>query len=134
MFMQVLLCIALAIAVLLIGREVGKLLFKGGQDLSAAKRSAQTLAIALREMGLKRVPAMLEEFVVGDVPDLLENIRDLAKLAKDGNQAVILELESTFDRCLAMKLSKPEGRALIAARLAEAEKQAADAAKFAPKA
>ena len=53
------------------GREVGKWLFGANEKLMAKKRAAQTLAAKLRDAGLKLLPALLEDFAVGDVSDML---------------------------------------------------------------
>jgi hypothetical protein len=84
-----------------------------------------------RAHGLCKLPAVLEEFVVGDVPDLLHSIDEFAIMLKSGNETIIKELEGTFDRMLGVKLDSPEGRALLRARLQEAEKIAVEVAKAA---
>lgn len=130
--MNLLLWIVLGVALLLIGKEIGNWLFKGtgkvaaqvGQvtaQVTSIKKSAQSLSIALREVGLKRLPAMLEEFVVGDVSDLLANIRDLAKLVEAGNETILKELDGTFERVLDVKIRTPEGRAVVKAKIDEIE-------------
>ena len=50
------------------------------------------------EHGLKRLPAVLEEFVVGDVDDLFESIKEFAVMLKGGNEAIVKELDGTFER------------------------------------
>ena len=102
------------------------------KDVSGLKRFAQTLAIILREHGLKRLPAVLEEFVGGDVDDLFESIKEFAVMLKGGNEAIVKELDGTFERMLYIKLSTPKGRAVLAARLVEAEKIAEAAKTAAP--
>jgi hypothetical protein len=64
----------------------------------------------------------LEDLVVGNVDDMLDRIRDLSTIAKSGDDAILKELNGTFDRVLAAKLCTAEGRAVVAAKLAEAEK------------
>ena len=116
---------------LVIGREVGKWLFGKNTKLQAAKRAAQALAIKLREYGLRLIPSVLEDLVVGDAYDMIEKIRDVSKLVQAGNEAIVKELEATYERVLAVKLATPEGRAVIKAKLAEAEKIAVEIAKAA---
>ena len=132
--LQIVTWVLVAIAALLIGREAGKWLFGAHKNLANLKRSAQSLSIALRDAGLKRLPSILEEFVVGDVPDLLAAINDMAVVAKAGNEAILKELEGTFDRVLDVKLNSPEGRALIKAQLQAAEAVAVAAAPVIAKA
>lgn len=131
MFLQVVLWIAIAVVALIVGRQAGKWLFGAKKDLSNLKRAAQKLAIALREHGLRRLPEVLEEFTVGDVPDLMNSIHEFALVLKSGNDVIIKELENTFDRMLGVKLNSPEGRAALKARVAEAEKVALEVAKVA---
>ena len=61
--------LAVAVAVL-VGREVGKWLFGTNEKLMTKKRAAQKLAGILRDNGLRLLPALLEDFAVGDVVDL----------------------------------------------------------------
>ncbi len=111
-----------AIVCLVLGREIGKWLFNGRSKARGAKRAAQELSIKLREFGLKLLPTLLEDMVVGDVDDMVDRIRDLSLIAKSGDDAIMRELNGTFERVLAVKLSTVEGRAVVAAKLAEAEK------------
>ena len=126
--MQVVIWVLVAIAAVVIGRQAGQWLFTGKKKVTGLKRSAQTLAIALRSQGLTRLPAALEEFVIGDVDDLLVSIKDFATIVGAGNESIIKELEATYDRVLGEKLKTPEGRAVVAAKLAEAVKLAAEIA------
>lgn len=110
--------LAVVVAVL-VGREVGKWLFGQNAKLQQKKRAAQVLAGKLRAAGLKWIPALLEDFAVGDVQDMVEKIHDLAKLVEAGSDAIEKELETTYENVLARKLATPEGLALIKAKIAE---------------
>ncbi len=112
--------LAVVVAVL-VGREVGKWLFGQNAKLQQKKRAAQVLAGKLRAAGLKWIPALLEDFAVGDVQDMVEKIHDLAKLVEAGSDAIEKELEATYENVLAKKLATPEGLALIKAKIAEIE-------------
>lgn len=114
-----------AVVCVLVGREIGKWLFGKNEVLMAKKRSAQVLATKLRDAGLKLLPALLEDFAVGDVNDLLQKIHDTAKLVESGSDAIEKELEATYENVLAKKMATPEGMALIKAKIAEVEKAAA---------
>jgi hypothetical protein len=129
--MSPVLWILAVVGCIVIGREIGKWLFGKNTKLHAAKRAAQTLSIKLREFGMKLIPSLLDDLVVGDAYDMIERIRDLSKVVQAGNDAIIKELEATYDRVLAVKLSTPEGRAVLKAKLAEAEKVAVEIAKAA---
>jgi hypothetical protein len=123
--MNLLVVILAVVACLLVGREIGKWLFGKNEVLTSKKRDAQVLAIKLRAAGLKLLPALLEDFAVGDVHDLLEKIHDLAKLVESGNDAIEKELESTYENVLDKKLVTPEGMALVKAKIAVIEGMAA---------
>ena len=120
-----------AVCAVLVGREVGKRLFDVNAKLMTKKRAAQVLAAKLRDNGLKLLPALLEDFAVGDVQDMVEKIHDVAKLVEAGSDAIEKELEQTYENVLAKKLATPEGMALIKAKIAEIEGAPADAASAA---
>ncbi len=124
--------LAVVVAVL-VGREVGKWLFGQNAKLMQKKRSAQVLAAKLRDNGLRLLPALLEDFAVGDVQDMVEKIHDVAKLVESGSDAIEKELEATYQNVLAKKLATPEGLALVKAKIAEIEAPAPSPAE-APKA
>ena len=107
------------IVAILVGREVGKFLFAENGKLMAKKRAAQVLATKLRDNGLKLLPALLEDFAVGDVQDMIEKIHDIAKLIDAGSDAIEKELEATYENVLSKKLAIPEGLALVKAKIAE---------------
>lgn len=112
----------LAVAVcVLVGRDLGKWLFGANEKLMTKKRAAQKLATVLRDNGLKLLPALLEDFAVGDVHDMVEKIHDVAKLIDSGSDAILRELEATYENVLARKLATPEGLAYIRAKIAEIE-------------
>ncbi|MGD0900452.1 MAG: hypothetical protein ABR915_21680 [Thermoguttaceae bacterium] len=130
----VVLLILVALVCVLLGREAGKYLFGVNEKLVEKKRAAQALAIRLRAAGLTLLPKLLEDFVVGDVSDLLTKIHDLAKLVEAGNDAIEKDLEATYENVLDTKLATPEGMALIKAKIAVIEKASAPppAAPLAP--
>jgi hypothetical protein len=126
---QVLVWVCVAVACFVVGQWIGKKLFGVKKDVSKLKRSMQSLAITLREHGLRRLPEALEEAVVGDVDDIFVAVKDFATVVKAGNEAIVCELEGTFNRMLDNKLTSPEGRALVEAKLNEAKKVAIEVAK-----
>lgn len=124
----------LAVAVcVLVGRDLGKWLFGANEKLMTKKRAAQKLATVLRDNGLKLLPALLEDFAVGDVHDMVEKIHDVAKLIDSGSDAILRELEATYENVLARKLATPEGLAYIRAKIAEIETPPGPAPADAPK-
>jgi hypothetical protein len=90
------------------------------------------LAGILRDNGLRLLPALLEDFAVGDVQDMVEKIHDVCKIVDAGSDAILKELEQTYENVLARKLATPEGLAYIKARIAEVEAAPAPVAE-APK-
>lgn len=124
MNMTIVVWILVAIVCVLVGREVGKWMFSASEKLTAKKRAAQVLAGKLRDNGLRLLPALLEDFAVGDVNDMLVKIQDVAKLVDSGNDAIEKELEATYQNVLAKKMATPEGLALIKAKIAEIEQPA----------
>jgi hypothetical protein len=112
----------LAVAVcVLVGRDLGKWLFGANEKLMTKKRAAQKLAGVLRDNGLKLLPQLLEDFAVGDVHDMVEKIHDVCKVVDAGSDAIVKELEGTYENVLAKKLATPEGLAYIKAKIAELE-------------
>jgi hypothetical protein len=112
----------LAVAVcVLVGRDLGKWLFGANEKLMTKKRAAQKLAGVLRDNGLKLLPQLLEDFAVGDVHDMVEKIHDVCKVVDAGSDAIVKELEGTYENVLAKKLATPEGLAYIRAKIAEIE-------------
>ena len=99
---------------LLVGKEIGKWLpkwkpsLKSSSLLEKRQASARFLAAKLREVGLQ---------LVTDVKDALDRVEDVAEIVKEGNDAILKELEGTYQRVLDAKLRTPEGRAAIRARL-----------------
>jgi len=118
----------LAVAVcVLVGRDLGKWLFGANEKLMTKKRAAQKLAGVLRDNGLKLLPQLLEDFAVGDVHDMVEKIHDVCKVVDAGSDAIVKELEGTYENVLAKKLATPEGLAYIKAKIAEIEGAQPDA-------
>lgn len=116
-----------AVCAVLVGREVGKRLFDVNAKLMAKKRAAQVLASKLRDNGLRLLPALLEDFAVGDVQDMVEKIHDVAKLVEAGSDAIEKELAGVYERILDAKMKQPEGLAFIKAKIANLEAPAASA-------
>ncbi len=120
--MSIFMWVLLVLGCVLVGIESGKLLFVGNDKMSAKKRAIQSLSVALRDIGMRIIPDALDEFVISDANGLLEKLHDLSTVLKSGSETMIKEIQATFDSMLNKKLSTPEGRALIEAKLAEAKK------------
>lgn len=113
--------IVLCIVAVIVGIPLGKKLFAKGEKIADKKKAALSLAVAMRAAGMELLPGILEDFAVGDVASLLARIRDVSKVVEQGNDAIMLDLEKTFERVLAKKLASPAGLALIKAKIVEAE-------------
>ena len=126
---QIAIWIGIAAVCWFIGRHLGQWMSKADTSVTELRKATQTLAIALREHGLRRLPEVLEAVTVGGIRDLIKSIHEAAVVVKSGNAAILAELDGAFSRGLDAKLQTPEGRALVAAKLAEA---ASVAVKVAP--
>ena len=77
------------------------------------------MAAKLREAGLKLIPTLLEDFVIGDWQDAADRIHDIARLIEvGGDDAIMNELNGTFQNMLDAQLATPKGLALIQAKIA----------------
>lgn len=103
-----------------------KWLFKKDTIIEGRRRAAAQMAATLRGLGLKQIPTFLVDYSVGDYSGMAHSIGDAARLFLSGEEAVLNEFKEVFANLLAAKLKTEEGRLVIAAKLAEAQ---ADAAK-----
>jgi hypothetical protein len=101
---------------------VGRWFFKLDEKIEDRRRAAGQLAIALAKVGLKRIPEFLLCYSVGDYSGMGEKLIELVRLFLSGEAAVLDEFADVFDNVLKAKLSTEEGRAFIAAKLADSAK------------
>ena len=107
---------------LFVGITVVILLFGANQKLEERKRSAQVLAARLRAAGLVLIPELLDDYVVGDVKDAVTRIHELARLVEiGGDDAIMKELDGTFNGMLDAKLATADGPADIKAKVVAAQ-------------
>jgi uncharacterized protein YneF (UPF0154 family) len=118
------LLLVLIVVAFVIGIPLGKKLFAKKEQiinqLADERKAALDLAVVLRANGLKLLPQVLEDFAVGDVTDLFAQLKNLAVIAKSGNDAIEKDLEQVYERVLDAKLKQPEGLALVRAKVAAA--------------
>jgi len=108
-----------ALVSVFVGFEVTKWALAANKRLESKKRDAQKLAAKLREAGLKLIPTLLEDFVIGDWQDAADRIHDIARLIEvGGDDAIMNELNGTFQNMLDAQLATPKGLALIQAKIA----------------
>jgi hypothetical protein len=109
--------IALAVALFLICREAIK-------HFPKKKEKGDNKEVAVLELVGK-----LKDLTIGDVCDRLTSIHEAAGIVRAGSEAVTKELQATYEKVIASKLTNDVGRALISAKLATAEKAIAEVAK-----
>jgi len=102
-----------------------KWLFKKDTVIEDRRRGAAKLAASLKAYGLVRVPDFLIDYSVGDYSGMAMKMKQLAEMFIAGEEAVVTEFDTVYERVLAEKLKTEAGRALVASKLADA-KQASD--------
>jgi len=113
--------LVLSAVIALAGGAYGaKWAFGKDTEVEARRRAAFQLAGTLKVYGLNKIPAFLGDYAVGDYSGMFEQIHDLAKLALSGDDAILKEFDQVYANVLNAKLGTPEGRALLAAKLAAA--------------
>lgn len=106
-----------------------KLKTKVRTKIADYRKDAQEFSIELRERGFRKVPKILDAFVLdGDPRTFFGGLREMLG---EGPDQVLKELDATFDRVLESKLGSPEGRDVLRAKLEVAEKVAVGAIKVA---
>ena len=120
--------IALCVCVPFLAYFIVKWLFTKDTEIENRRRAAAKLAAKLQAIGLKKTPEFLIDYSVGDYSGMANKIQMLAELFLAGDEPVLVEVETVFRSVLDSKLKTEEGRAFIAAKLAEVTK-AIEAAK-----
>jgi sulfite reductase alpha subunit-like flavoprotein len=123
--------IALCVCVPLLAYFIGKWLFTKDTEIENRRRAAAKLAAKLQAVGLRKTPEFLIDYSVGDYSGMARKIQTLAELFLGGEEPVLAEVETVFRNVLEAKLKSEEGRAYIAAKLAEVTKAVENAAKLA---
>lgn len=113
----VLLCLVIAGACVALGKKF----FQVDTEIENRRRGAGQLAAALGKYGLKRIPAFLIDYSVGDYSGCGVRIKNLAELFQSGEAAVEDEFDEVFKQVLFNKMQTMEGRAFVDAVLAEAK-------------
>jgi len=100
-----------------------KWLFKKDTETEDRRRGAAKLAASLKAYGLVRIPDFLIDYSVGDYSGMAEKMKTLAEMFLSGEEAVVTELDSVYERVLSQKLTTEAGRALVASKLVDAKKE-----------
>ena len=104
----------------LVGRDVTKWAFGKDTDKEDRRRGAAQLAATLKGLGLNKIPDFLIDYSVGDYSGMYKKIKDLATLFLSGEEHVVQEFHAVYENILSAQLKTEAGRALIAAKLADA--------------
>ena len=99
-----------------------KWLFRKDTEAEDRRRGAAKLAASLKAYGLVRIPDFLIDYSVGDYSGMAVKMKALAEMFLSGEEAVVTELDGVYERVLSQKLLTEAGRALVAAKLADAKK------------
>ena len=116
--------ILILVLVPLVGFLAAKWLFQKDTEIENRRRGAAKLAAVLQTYGLTKTPEFLIDYSVGDYSGMTHKIADLARLFLSGEEHVVKEFQHVFERVLEAKLRSAEGRAYVAAKLAELDKPA----------
>jgi hypothetical protein len=116
--------IAILVLVPAVGFLAAKWLFQKDTEIENRRRGAAKLAAVLQTYGLTKTPEFLIDYSVGDYSGMTHKIADLARLFLSGEEHVVKEFQHVFERVLEAKLRSAEGRAYVAAKLAELDKPA----------
>lgn len=111
-------CLSVAVA-LLASFTIARWLFRKDEEAEDRRRAAIRVSNTLTAMGLKRLPRILEAYAVYDWSGMAHEIKQFAELALD-EKAIVTEFEQVFKGVLVKKLATEDGRAMIAALLADA--------------
>ena len=125
--------VLVGLAALLVGVEISKKWLARKQKPvkeTGTKRPFQPLAMSLRNLG-HDVPKLLVEYEIGGIVAMMKSLDEMQAVAKQGNDALMGELDGVFERVLDVKLGTPEGRALVKAKLEAAAVVAAPIIKAA---
>ncbi len=114
--------IALCVCVPVLAYLLVKKLFEKDTEVENRRRAAAKLAAKLQEIGLRKLPEFLIDYSVGDYSGMANKIHMIAELVLSGEAPLLAEVDSVFRNVLDAKLKTDEGRAFLAAKLAEATK------------
>lgn len=114
--------VVMLVLLALVGFLGAKWLFQKDAAVVDRRRGAAKLAAVLRSYGLVRIPDFLIDYSVADIAGMATKVKALADLSVSGEDAILTELNSVFDKVLVEKLKTEAGRAFIASKLSDAVK------------
>jgi len=121
--------IALCVCVPVLAYLLVKKLFEKDTEVENRRRAAAKWAAKRQESGLRKLPDFLIDYSVGDYSGMANKIHMIAELVLSGEAPLLAEVDSVFRNVLDAKLKTDEGRAFLAAKLAEATKAVETVAK-----
>jgi hypothetical protein len=98
----------------------GKLLFRVDTLAENVKRRLLKLSRDCAAAGCTKTAAFIENLIIGDLSGIVAQIEPYLESMTASDQAFADEFSDVFNYVLAKKLSTPEGRAYIKARLDDA--------------
>ncbi|WP_254509869.1 hypothetical protein [Anatilimnocola floriformis] len=99
---------------------LGKWLFTKDTEIEARRRAAMQITGKLEGFGLKRLPRITGAYAIGDYSLLAHELKAFADILIGDATALMKEFDEVFTNVLRIKLQTPEGKALVAAKLADA--------------
>ncbi len=103
-----------------VGKAGVGFIYKKDEAREERRRGAAVMAMKLSELGLKKVPAFLIDYSVGDYSAMAAKLKDVGTTFLAGESQVIEEFGKIFENVLEAKLKSETGRAYIAAKLSDA--------------
>jgi len=112
--------VAVSVVVTVAAYFIGMRIIRFDTRVEKRRRAAQKLAIKLGTLGLVKIPEALGDYSIGDYSEMGEKFIDIVKLFCSGEEAILAEFAQIFSNLLRAKLTSEEGRAYVAAMLADA--------------
>lgn len=109
------------------GFFAAKFLLRKDTEKENRRRGAIKLASALDLYGLPKFSKFVADYAVGDYSGMAHTMGDMARLALEGEDVVLKELDQAFKRMIEGKLKSDEGRSFVKLSLQEAEEKIAKA-------
>lgn len=95
-----------------VGFYAGQFLFKQDTEVENRRRAAIKISSSMKEHGLEKVAAFLEDYSVGDYSGMVKKMKDLGAILADPAMAD-LEFDKVFTKLLDVKLNDPAKRAKL---------------------
>lgn len=107
----------MAAGVLAVVFVVVKLLYKADSAVEDRRRAAGKIAGVLHSNGCVILPALLEDYMVGDYSGLAIRLGKIATVLTHNPNAIQEEFDKAYERILAAQLADPVKKAALVARV-----------------